>query len=143
MLALSTYNSDLESITELRTTHDGHIGGSMEQILYLRNHDVSKYFTNITVTPKITGAYDDTGEFGTTGWGVKVLYGSRRPTEMEWDLVRSGDGVILPDIGTTEAADTTTNHPIWVRVYCPGGEPAQIRNNLSIEVQAYTREVGA
>ena len=40
--------------------------------------------------------------------GVSLMYGTRRPTEAEWDLVRSGDGIQIPDIETTEAADTST-----------------------------------
>ncbi len=31
----------------------------------------------------------------------------------------------IPDIGSDEAADTSTYHPIWFRVYCPGGTEAQ------------------
>ena len=76
--------------------------------------------------------------------GVSInVYGTRRPTEAEWDLVRSGDGIQIPDIGTTEAADTSTNHPVWVRVYCPAGEPADIRESMQVKVTYYERLVGA
>jgi hypothetical protein len=71
------------------------------------------------------------------------MYGKRRPTEAEWDRMRSGDGVELPDIGTTEAADTFTNHPIWVRVYCPGGEMAQLKENMRLKISYFERKVGA
>ena len=87
------------------------------------------------------GGYADTGEFGTTGWGIKLMYGKRRPTEEEWDLVKSGAAIILPDIGSIEAADTFTNHPVWVRVYCPGGEAAQIRENMQLKLTYLIKEV--
>jgi len=71
------------------------------------------------------------------------MYGKRRPTEAEWDLVRSSDGIEIPDIGTTEAADTFAQHPVWVRIYCPGGELAQIRENMQLRIRYYVRSVGA
>ena len=71
------------------------------------------------------------------------MYGTRRPTEAEWDLVRSGDGIKIPDIGSTEAADTFTNHPVWTRIYCPALEPADIRENMQLKITYYARKVGA
>lgn len=126
----------------MRTFHNGYLGGPHEEIFYLRNDDASNYYTNIVITPQMIGGYDDSGEFGTSGWGIKLLYGRRRPTEAEWDLVRSGDSIRVPDIGTTEAADTFTNHPVWTRVYCPAGEPADIRENMQLKVSFYTKKVG-
>lgn len=126
----------------LRTFHDGHLGGSQEKLIYLRNDDVSKYFTNLTVHLAIE-SYEDLGPFGTTGWGVKFIYGERRPTESEWDEVRAGDAIAIPDIGSTLIADTFTFHPIWVRVFCPGNEGAQIRENQTIQVFFFERNVGA
>lgn len=125
----------------LRTFHDGHTGDSQEKLFYLRNADPSKYYTNITITPVWIGGYEDSGEFGITGWGIKLLYGRRQPTEEEWDMVHSGDAIEIPDIGTREAADTFTNHPIWVRVYCPGNEAAQIRENIQLNVSYLVKEV--
>lgn len=126
----------------LRTTHDGQVGGSDEVLVYVRNDDAGLYFTNLSVAAEVN-LYNDWGEFGDTGWGIKLLYGERRPTEAEWDLVRSGDSIVLPDIGDTSAADTSTYYPVWVRVYCPGGEPAQIRDNLRLRLGYYARVVGS
>jgi len=69
------------------------------------------------------------------------MYGKRRPTEEEWDLVKSGSAIQIPDIGTIEAADTFTNHPIWIRIYCPGNENAQIRENMQLNITYYVKEV--
>jgi hypothetical protein len=120
--------------TPLRTFHNGHIGDSHEQLMYIRNQNPAKWYTNVKLTPVMIGGYEDLGEFGTTGWGIKLMYGKRRPTEEEWDLIKTGSAIILPDIGTIEAADTFTNHPVWVRVYCPGGEEAQIRENMQLKL---------
>lgn len=126
----------------LRTFHNGFLGGSLEKKFYIRNDDPTRYYTNLNLTYTVTN-YDDLGEFGTTGWSVKFIEGERRPTESNWDSVRSGEPLALADIGSTEAADTHTYRPIWVRVFCPGGEEAQIRENQLIQIQGMIRLVGA
>lgn len=125
-----------------RTFSDGRLGGAHEQIVYLRNDDPSTYYTDLVLSYE-QDIYNDSGEFGDTGWGIKYLYGERRPTEAEWDEIRSGESLVLPDIGTTLAADTYTFHPIWVRVYCPGGQAAQLRENQRVRLSYYEKKVGA
>lgn len=125
-----------------RTNSDGRLGGPYERVVYIRNDDVSNYYTNIVLSYEST-LYNDIGEFGDSGWGIKYMYGERRPTEAEWDEVRSGEPLVLPDIGTTLAADTYTYHPFWIRVYCPGDKAAQIRENQLLRVSYYDRKVGA
>jgi len=145
-MALQLFDGDLVLLTALnplRSHHDGHLGEAHEQVVYVRNQDAAKYYTSVTLQPELIGAYDDSGEFGTTGWSVKLLYGSRQPTEAEWDAALSGVAISLPDIGSTEAADTFTNHPVWVRVYCPGNEPVQIRENVQLKLRYFERNVGA
>ena len=142
---LKLYKEDLSSYSTnpLRTFHNGYIGGAHEELIYIRNDDSSAYYTNVVASPELIGGYNDSGEFGTTGWGIKLMYGKRRPTEAEWDLVRSGDGIKIPDIGSSQAADTFTNHPVWARVYCPAGEPADIKENMQIKITYHTKKVGA
>jgi hypothetical protein len=145
-MALQLFDQDLSLITvlnPLRSSHDGHKGEAHEQVVYVRNLDAAKYYTTIALQPENIGAYDDSGEFGTTGWSVKLLYGSRQPTEAEWDGAIASAIISLPDIGSTEAADTFTNHPVWVRVYCPGSEPVQIRENVQLKLRYFERNVGA
>jgi hypothetical protein len=125
-----------------RTFSDGRLGGAHEQIVYLRNDNSSTYYTDLVLSFEQT-LYNDTGAFGDTGWGVKYLYGERRPTEAEWDEVRSGEPLSIPDIGTTAAADTSTYHPVWIRVYCPGDTAAQIRESQRIRLSFYEKKVGA
>lgn len=149
---LHLYDADMEGFGDLdsgdtyedplRTRHDGHLGGADERIIHVRNQDPALYYTQVRLVPELIADYQDLGEFGLTGWGVKLMYGRRRPTDAEWDRVRSMDGIELPDIGSKEAADTFTNHPVWVRVFCPGGEPAQIRKSVRLRLSYRERLVG-
>jgi len=143
-MALKFYDDGLvlyATADVLKTTHNGHLGGSEEKLVYLRNNDVSKYYTNI-VASVVVSNYDDMGQFGSTGWGIKLLYGNRQPTEAEWDTVLPNGLLELPDIGSTLLADTFTYHPIWVRVYCPGNTSAQRRLNQTIRISSFERNVG-
>ena len=142
-MSLIFYDEKYESINEdpLRSFHDGHSGGIHEQIFYIRNKDPSRFYKNLTITPKSRGAYNDSGELGNTGWSIKLIYGQRRPTEEEWGLLTSGEGIILPDIGTIEGADTFTNHPVWTRIFCPGSTQAHIKENMYLEISYYEEKV--
>jgi len=144
-MSLTLYDDSYQSIATdpLRFNLNGHSGGSHERLFYIRNHDPKYWYTNVTLQPVTVAGYDDNGEFGETGWGVKVMYGKRRPSEAEWDRVRTGDAVIIPDIGSTHAADTFTYHPVWVRYYCPGSVSAQIREATTLKISYNVRNVGA
>ena len=134
---------NFEHQTPLRTTHDGKLGGSYDSLVYVKNDDPTLYYVDITFVP-VSSTYDDIdGEWGETGWGLKLLYGERRPTETEWDQVKSGEPIDLPDIGSTDAADTVNYYPIWVRAIVPGMTPAQRKTNVSVKVSYHAKNVGA
>lgn len=137
---LAVYDANLVLLVDpFRTFHDGHIGGTMEQKIYIRNADATRYYTVVTVAPQMDNGMD-WGEFGDTGWGIKLVAGERQPTEQEWDQVHSSDTLQLADIGAVATPDTSYK-PVWVRVACPGGTPAQIRENIRLRVSALERIV--
>lgn len=145
-MGLAFYDAAKELLSEssvLRTKHNGQLGGAHEQVFYLRNDDPANYYVGLQIGILSTDAYDADGESGTSGWSFKFIYGERRPTEAEWDVVRSGESIALPDIGSTEAADMHTYHPIWLRVFVPGDTGAQYRTNYVVKLRGATRKVGA
>ena len=142
MLAFYDENYEVFSSDPLRTVHNGFPGGADDKLIFIRNNDSSNYYTDLVVS-YTNSTSDDYGLQGSTGWAVKFLYGRRQPTEQEWDNVRAGQSIALPAIGNTLAADTYTYHPIWVRVYCPGGSAAQIREGQTIQVFFSEKKVGA
>lgn len=141
---LAFYDEDYQVFNgePLRTVHNGKPGGASEKLVFIRNDDPANYYTDLVVTYE-NDVQDDYGVLGSTGWSVKFLYGRRQPTEEEWDSVTAGQSIVLPNIGSTSAADTYTFHPIWIRVYCPGNAPAQIREGQSIRVYFDEKKVGA
>lgn len=142
-MALQFYDSTktLFSGNPLKTSLDGRYGSVRDSLIYVKNNDVSKYYTNLSVST-VYGVYPDAGEFSNTGWSVKYLYGERRPTEAEWDTAKPDVPLALPDIGSTVAADTTTYHPIWVRVIAPAA-PAQRRSSQTINITGRENNVGS
>lgn len=141
MLAFYDSEYSLFNGEPLRSVHNGKAGGAWDTLIFLRNDDSANYYTNIILSYENSN-YNDYGVRGDTGWGVKFLYGARQPTEAEWDSVSSGESLVIPDIGSTIAADTYTYHPIWVRVYCPGNTNAQIREGQLLKVSFSDFKVG-
>lgn len=140
-MALSFYDSTMAifGANPLRTLHDGNLGGAHEELVYIRNDDLTRYYTSVTVA-YASGVYTLDGTVD--GWSIKFIYGERQPTETEWDIAIAGAALVIPDIGSTSAGDTSTYHPVWVRVYCPGGEAAQLRESQTLTVSSYERLVG-
>ncbi len=133
-MGLALYNSDKEVLSSedvFRAVVDGYLGGSDEQKIYIRNDDSGLWFSNIILKLR-TSVYDGDGEFGTSGIGWKFIYGERRPTEAEWDLIHPGQPINLPNIGSTFAADTYTYHPIYIRVSVPGNSDADIIDGYNL-----------
>jgi len=140
---LRFYDENRELLTSaLRFTADGNLGASKQKIIYIKNDDLTKYYTNIVLSATSTNYEDVLGEWAETGFGVKFLYGERQPTETEWDQVKSGESIILPDIGDSDAADTANYYPIWIRVLIPGKTSAQRKTDIGFKVTASPQLVG-
>lgn len=143
-MGLAFYDEDQAVNTgqPLRAVINGHVGGAHEEVIYIRNDDVTKWYTNLAIGVSST-LYDSLGELGPSGISWKFMYGERRPTEAEWSSLLSGEPLQLPDIGTHDLADTSTFHPVWVRVYLPGNYSANIIDNYTINLTYLPRVVGA
>lgn len=120
----SSYN--LFNTDPLRTVHNGKSGGAQETLIYIRNDDISKWYSDLVLSYE-NSINDDYGLNSSTGWSVKFLKGTRQPTEGEWSQIESNESILIDDIGNNTVADITQYHPIWIRVYCPGNSKAQIR----------------
>lgn len=124
-----------------RTNYDGRLGGAQEFLIFVRNNDASKYYTDVQLSIVETTPDDSVGPYGDTGWSIKLLYGTRQPTEAEWDSAPNDPLLVLPDIGESGSANTATYFPVWVRIYAPGGIAAQLRSGQEIQLQAIEETV--
>lgn len=139
-MGIKLYNSERIAIEDLGgyiiTAHNGIRGESVDVLLYLSNDDASIYYNNISITIVDSNSPDDTlGVYG-SGRGVKLSEGARQPNETEWNNVLAGDFIDMPEIGSTDASDTTTYFPFWIRVIVPGNIEIQTFTDLSLEVTA-------
>jgi hypothetical protein len=126
---------DDTDLAPMRFTHDGELGSTVENRLYVGNDDETEYYTYITVYPESTTSQDDVS--GTaTGWGVKLAAGSVQPTEAEWDATDYGNTISISNIGTVSVSDIDTKLPFWVRVECPPGTPADTKTNIALTISS-------
>lgn len=122
--------------TPITTTHEGKTGDTKTLDLYIRNDDVSKWYSNITVLPVDlidANPYGDVS-YTETGWGVKLSKGATEPTENEWEDVNWGSQITMDNIGSDGAYDTTTYFPFWYLVSCPPNTNAQNKEDIVLQV---------
>ena len=142
---LNIFDADQNALeTDLITNHNGYTGGSFEIKFHIKNLDPAYYYKNTIITPVMAnGELPVDNIFSTTGWSVKLSYGSEQPTENDWSKVTVNSELQLADIGTTNAADTSTYHPVWMRIYCPGGTTPEVKTNMSLTLKYDKRLVNA
>ena len=128
---------DLDS--PLTTTHDGKRGDTKTLQLYVRNDDVTKWYSNIVITPVDlidANPYGDVA-YDETGWGVKLNQGSEEPTQGEWENVDWGDAIDMADVGADSGYDIATYYPLWYLISCPPNTDAQTKTDIVLDL-AYT-----
>ena len=103
------------------TIHDGRTGTTNSLLLYLRNDQSTKYYTNIRIEPndlEMPSGYSDL-VYDETGWGVKLSSGGIEPSSGEWSNIDWGTEISLDDIGSLYVGDTTTYVPFWYLISSP------------------------
>jgi hypothetical protein len=116
------------------TVHDGKMGTTTSVLLYLRNNDSSKYYTNIRIFPtdlEETNSYSDV-MYDETGWGVKLSAGGTEPSEAEWENIDWGNEIQMSNIGTSSVGNTTTYYPFWYLISSPPNLDAQAKIDIAL-----------
>jgi len=139
---LQILNKDQEIITSaLQTFHNGFTGGSKEILFYLKNSHVEYYYQDITLEVIMPDLIQ--GDiFSESGWSVKIAQQSEQPTEKEWGEIFVNNKINIPDIGSSETANTESIYPVWVRVFCPGHTAPIIKSDMSLKMKYSKRVVG-
>jgi hypothetical protein len=120
-------------------TLDGRAGGQIEQRLYLRNDDVTFYYTGITLRPIDTIGNSITD--GTDGYSWKLRAGNTQPTSDEWAAITAGALISFADVGGLGSPNTSTYQPFWVRVEIPKFAAINTFTDVQLRIQATQNNV--
>lgn len=124
-----------EYTNPLTMTVDGILGAIIIRRYYVRNDDVSKYYTNIQVLPTVNHGLDIVSG-ATPGFEWKLIAGDPQPLEDQWSNTPPGQPISLPDIGEAGSGDITTYLPFWLRVDVARSTDVQSFENVSLDIEA-------
>jgi len=117
---------------------DGINGEVIEKRYFVRNDDVAKWYSSITVQPIDGGDNIVDGSGPTVNYNWKLIAGDQRPLEEQWALKSAGNSIDLSNIGESGTGDTTTYLPFWVRISIPAG--ASISSYQGVTLKISTEE---
>ena len=139
---LQTLNKDQQITTDpIQSFHNGFTGGSDEVLFFIRNNMVEYYYEDISLKVEMPDLLENE-IFSTSGWSVKIAQQSEQPTEKEWGEIFVNNEINIPNIGSSDAPDTETIYPIWIRVFCPGHTLSDIKNDISLKLKYSKKMVG-
>jgi len=124
----SAFSKDATFSNPFSVALNGALGDVYEQRLYVRNDDVARVYTDVTVTP-IDGG--DNIVDGTNGFSWKVIAGDQKPLEEQWDLQSPGNSANVGNL-----SDTNTYLPFWIRVQVPEGADVTSYQGVQLEIEA-------
>jgi len=136
LMSLATTGTDLSN--PITTTHDGKDGDDVPIVLYLRNNESARWYSNIRITPVDLVDANPYGDvvYSETGWGVKLSKGGTEPTEAEWENIEWGSAISMDNIGSDGVGDTSTYYPFWYLISCPPNTNAQNKTDIILRVEA-------
>lgn len=134
--------SKIESTDYLSLTFDGTIGGSIDTKLYIRNEDITLWYSNIQVQPYESGT--TLNVVSGPAWEMRVLEKDIPPTTEEWLAVSAGNQITLSsNIGNNLRGDISIYLPFWVRTTTPRDQQARNITSIVLRIDAIKHLVGA
>ena len=130
----SVFSSDQTFTKPVIFSFDGVSGGTRIIQMYIRNDDITKYYTGIELTPITESGQDIIN--GSDGFSWKLIEGSSQPTEENWLIVSDGNTISFSNIGSSGNGDDSTYLPFWVRVTIPRNVSIQSFENVKLRITA-------
>lgn len=139
-MALQIYDSEQNPITTLQHGYvDGSSGGVYEFLVYIRNNDLTKYYTGVQLKYLIDSTPDwydaATSRITVRMYSPASSAGSgTQPTATDWASIAPVDTVTVGtgSIGSSTAGNNLY-YPVWIRVFVPGKTEAQtLRHGLRV-----------
>jgi hypothetical protein len=129
-------DAQFDATSPFTVTFDGRVGGKVDRLVYVRNDDILRYYTNIQAAAWTLSGEDMTDD-SVAGFYWKMMVKDIRPTNEEWGQVSSGTAVSLgADIGSSGDGDIITFLPLWVRVSIPRAQRIQTVTSVVIRLTA-------
>lgn len=127
----SEFSNEGAFTNPLSHSFNGITGEIIEQRYYLRNDDVTHWYSEITIQAVDHG---DVIVDGTDGYSWKLIAGDERPLEEQWEMAVAGASIEMDDIGTASAGDESTYLPFWLRIEVPRGAPVESFQGVTLDV---------
>ena len=112
---------------------DGTVGQIIEKRLYVRNSNNVKSYESITLEPV---HLSDINILNEPGFSWKMIAGDEQPIQDQWNLVSTGNQILIPDIGDNISSDTNTYEPFWVRIEVPKGASVKTHQGVKLKISA-------
>ena len=113
------------------------------QLLFVRNTSEDTWYSNVTLTTHLAGAISygfGLGPFGVEPFGggvsessaVKLFAGRIQPNTAGWDAITVGNTVTIGSVGSAGNPDTTTYHPVWMKLAASDHDPIRVYTDVSV-----------
>lgn len=126
----TAYSSSGDQTNPITTVHDGRMEQSRDVLLYARNDDATKEYTDI-VLDFADSEYPNDIEGVQSGWNIKVSLGSLQKSDAEWATVTAGQSISIPNISGIGS------EPFWYRITSPIGLHVGLKLDISLKL-SYT-----
>jgi len=97
--------------------------------LFLRNDDVTKYYTTTTAAMGPSTSTVD----NPMGMTFKLVEQNAQPAAEDWEYLSSGNTISFGSIGSSLAADLDY-FPFWLQVVIPRATPVNVYNAIQLEL---------
>jgi hypothetical protein len=125
------------SISPFTVTFDGRVGGFQDKCIYIRNDDITLWYSDIVLAGVDTDAGDSRTDGTREGWEWKLLEKDVAPVLLEWRDIAAGNALSLSsNIGSSSRADISTFLPVWVHVETPRGQSIQTIVDIVLRLSA-------
>lgn len=134
---MSELSSGNDILYPLVLPFDGTRGGAIVKQLFVRNDNIDRYYTDIILSVIDSSSEDRHLQIN---WYWKLIQSSVEPANSRW--ITATSSVSIPDIGTSLNGNDFSYTSVFLRVETPAHIPAQIIENIGLQLTGKEHLVG-
>ena len=123
----TAYSTNGDQTDPITTVHDGRVEQPRDVLLYVRNDDAAKEYTNIVVD-FADNEFPNDIDGVQSRWSVKIKLGTLQPSDAEWATITAGASVAVPNISGIGS------EPFWYRITSPRGIHVGLKLDISLRL---------